>query len=515
MASNPVVSYPAVSELLMRHGIPPHRARTVAMNELRLWKPEEVEAILRKLTRPSHNYCPLKLTEPDPDESFLRRHFPKVIASSFVKPPLGAIRQAVRDKKALCVNKFFEFKLCDGDYMAISHVWNEGIRADFKGRGLTRQHLTRIFEAISLTGASWIWLDVLAVPNADPKGLNLSEEEKSLQIEVINTLPQVYSNASAVVVLDALLLQVHPSSALDVAVVMVCGTWLTRVWTYQEIRLAKTALFVTAERVFSLEEIRADLAKHLASDGERDPKASKVSDLSLSMGVLQYVGGIGLSLADIAVASANRRATYEIDYSRSLFAVVGLKWDAKWMTSSEGMQAIYLSRKRDASRLVAMYGAKRLSVSPRWAPSRLSGLEGRIEGGMKWEDRGLRGTWYTAKIAAADELESATRRSMQCRLPDPLGDYWCEILIGPDEEAQTVQKFKSAVNSGRAFLLCTHEISEGASYEAGRRAASNALVVDAANDCKEDEEVDVLFAVALTDVVGKSSPRQISVVLKH
>lgn len=424
------------------------------MNELRLWSVEEIEAILRKLTRPSHNYCPLKVTEPDPDESFMRRHFPKVIASSFVKPPLSSIRQAVREKKALCVNKSFEFKLCDSDYLAISHVWDEGIRADFKGRGLTRQHLTRVFEAISRTGALWIWLDVLAVPNADPKGLNLLEEEKSLQIEVINTLPQVYSHASAVVVLDALLLQMHPSSPLDVAVAMVCGTWLTRVWTYQEIRLAKTALFVTAEEVFSLEEIRSELAKNIEAEGVGDPKASKVYDLSLSMGVLQYVGGIGLSLADIAFASANRQATYEIDYSRSLFAVVDLQWDAKWTSSSEGMQAIYRSRKRDAARLVAMYGAKRLSVSPRWAPSRLTGLEGRIEVGMTWEYRGLRGTWYKANIASADELESASRRSMQCRLPDPLGDYWCEILIGQTRRPRRYgSSSRQSMMAGRFFSV--------------------------------------------------------------
>ena len=36
----------------------------------------------------------------------------------------------------------------------------------------------------------------------------------------------------------------------------------------------------------------------------------------------------------------------------------------------------------DTSRLGAMYGANIMTMSPRWAPSRLFGLEGRIKGDM-------------------------------------------------------------------------------------------------------------------------------------
>ena len=363
--------YPAIAELLMRHGIPPQRAFMVAMNELRFWSLEDVEAILQRINRPSFNHCPLKDTDPDPDKSFFRRHFPKVIPSSFVRPSLSLVRQSVQERKALCVNKACEFKLCDGEYMAVSHVWAEGIRADFQGRGLTRRHIARIFNTLSSITVEWLWLDVLAVPNADPQGDNLSEEEKRLQIEVINTLPQVYSNASAVVILDALLLQLHAGSALDVAVAIVCGTWLTRVWTYQEIRLAKSALFVTAKEVYPLAEIISEVEELIGTTDEEVRQHSPYYDLLVSLDVLQYVRDIGLSLSDICFSSANRQSTFEIDYARSLFAVLNLTWDAKWKTSAEGMQAIYTNYKEHAGDLAAMFGAKRLSASPRWAPARL------------------------------------------------------------------------------------------------------------------------------------------------
>ncbi|KAJ0164404.1 hypothetical protein CTA2_1061 [Colletotrichum tanaceti] len=519
MVVNGSLSSSRVKEILMRHGMSPKTSQECALNELRGWSASAVESVLSKIKRPRIGHCPLSYASPGPDESetSIGRYLGSWLPSAWVRPPLGLVRQAVEERKALCVNKRFQWGLCGDGYFAVSHVWGEGIRADPQGRGLARQHLTRVFEALASTGAEWIWLDVLAVPNADQEGLNLSPEEKELQVKVINTLPQVYQGATAVVVLDALVLQMHGASSVDVAVGLVCGAWISRAWTYQEIRLAKKALVVTADRIYAWDEIVENLCQLVEYDDASrrggPPGLSRFYSLYLSMASLRHVDETGLSLTDISFASATRQSTYEIDYARSLFALVDLPWDPAWKTSAPGMQAIYQHRRRDASRLVAMYGAKRLKVSPRWAPSRLAGLEGTVHGDMTWEDGGLRGTWYRERIASLTELVLGKgSRAMRLFLGDRDCDLWCEVLVGADEEADTIHGFRQAVADGRAFLLCKHQIADGVGLERGT--ASQALVVETL-DGGRDGEVDVLFATALRAVHGESSGEHCSVLLRH
>ncbi|KZL77282.1 monocarboxylate transporter [Colletotrichum tofieldiae] len=516
MATLPTPSTSITREALMRHGINSKIAQQVAYVELNQWSPTIVDNILQKIRRPHISYYPLGNTGPDPDETFIRRHLSAWLPLAWVRPPLETVRQSVGENKALCVNRRFQWKLCSSGYFAVSHVWGEGIRADFKGRGLTREHLTRIFDALAITGAEWIWLDVLAVPNADPAGQNLSPEEKTLQVQVINTLPQVYEGATAVIVFDALVLQMHDASPVDVAVGLVCGAWISRVWTYQEIRLAKKAVIVTADRTYTWNGIVAALRELVDNDESRQggpPRLSKFYSLFLSMAILQYVGEIGLSLTDVSFASATRQSTYDIDYARSLFALVNLPWDPNWTTSSPGMQAIYQNRRQDAARLVAMYGVKRLNVSPRWAPSRLAGLEGVVHGDMIWEDKGLRGTWHKERIVRFTELKSGTgRQAMRFLLSDRSSGLWCEVFVGADEEPETIEAFNKAVVEGRAFLICKHQIADGIGFDRGT--ASQALVVETIGNDRHDE-VDVLFATALRAVKGESRSERRSMLLRH
>ncbi|KAM3087015.1 hypothetical protein ACMFMG_001124 [Clarireedia jacksonii] len=518
--SNSKLSRHQVQEIMMRYGIAPKTATNVAMNELNGWPVEEVEEIMKKIKRPKYDYCPLKVESPDSDDSFLRRCGNWILPNAWVKPPLELIRQSVREKLILCVNKSFDWKLMNGNYMAVSHVWAEGIRADSKGRGLTREHLSCIFERIAKTGAEWIWLDVLSVPNADPAGENLTQEEKDLQIDVINTLPDVYAKAEAVIVLDALLLQMHTESPIDVAVGLVCGAWTKRVWTYQEIRLAKKALFVTAEKIYSLDDIRSELnfRVNLFESLNSEPnKKSQFESLKLSMEILQYVGNIGLSLTDISFASTLRQSTYDLDYARALFALLGLEWEKSWTSAEQGMQKIFETRKKHAAHLVAMHGAKRMTVSPRWAPSRLSGLEGRINSDMTWESTGVRGLWYKDKITnICYHFFRGSKKVFNLELEGLVqGSEWCQVILSEDEEEKTIEDFIVSIKNEDIYMLCQHRISENHGFERGT--SSHALVVRQAISTGEQsvQEVDVLFSVALSGVIGSSIADQVTLVLRH
>jgi hypothetical protein len=116
--------------------------------------------------------------------------------------------------------------------MCVSHVWEEmmgwnapkgPITLPIDDRGLRVEHFDRIFAVFRRTGYEWMWLDLLAIPPG------ISAE---LKADLINTLPDVYRNADAVLVFDALVLQLDSRGVRDIAVGLARGKWMTRVWTY-------------------------------------------------------------------------------------------------------------------------------------------------------------------------------------------------------------------------------------------------------------------------------------------
>ena len=123
--------------------------------------------------------------------------------------------------------------------MAISHVWEEGIQAEADNRGLSRSILDSIFVELGHVNAPWIWLDCLAIPAGNRA---LTARQEVLKKDIINNLSSIHRNADAVVVFDALVMRLRSRDLVDVAVVLLCGKWMTRIWTLQEIRLAGNVL---------------------------------------------------------------------------------------------------------------------------------------------------------------------------------------------------------------------------------------------------------------------------------
>jgi hypothetical protein len=148
------------------------------------------------------------------------------LREEFMKPPTNAIAAAAREEKALCINIHGEWSLHIERYVALSHVWMEGIQSDPNNRGFDKKQLGRIMHKLQnvrlSTGrkAEWLWLDTIAIPTGGRTG-NLQEE--IFKTEIINSLATVYRNADAVVIFDALTFQLHPRNLLDVAVALICG----------------------------------------------------------------------------------------------------------------------------------------------------------------------------------------------------------------------------------------------------------------------------------------------------
>ncbi|KAH8821442.1 ankyrin repeat-containing domain protein [Xylogone sp. PMI_703] len=480
----PPSTYHPIAELLMRHGVEPARAKTIAVNELRYWELSDVDAVFKKVKRPSPDFCPFRSAT---DESYLEadssknseetafsfeKWWPSLFQkqTQWISPPREMMKESVKQQAALCVNPKGEWSLRTSDYVALSHVWIEGLQRNAEHDGLEQTKVLRVFKTLERVGLSveWLWTDVLAIPAGGNVTTNI--EDEMLTIAIINMLPQIYSNATAVMILDALTLQTHIDSILDAAVAILCGKWATRVWTFQEIKLASKAYVVAKNGYFVFEDIIRTLKDLEQTDRQR------FRSLYTFFAVLGKNDEVGLSLTDIAVGCASRKSGMDVDYARAFFPVLGLKWEFG-MTREQGMQMIYRAQKRHATRMAAFFGAPRLSIRPAWAPSYLTGLEGVVRGALEWSARGIRGDWFVLKIYAITKTFIHTGRTVFNLDVECSKSRIVQCVLSDKESETVIGAVRTAIERGQAYILA----SEPYSVISTRQTAASVLIAEKAN----------------------------------
>ncbi|KAK5113420.1 hypothetical protein LTR85_010848 [Meristemomyces frigidus] len=135
------------------------------------------------------------------------------------------------------------------DFVALSHVWAEGL-GNPHDNALHACELERLFRLTSSIYTDVpdlpIWIDSICVP-VRPKDLHQLAMAK---------MREPYRLASCVLVLDAYLLGVHSSKidSPEMFARIMCSTWMQRLWTLQEGRLAREVYFQFADRAVSLRE---------------------------------------------------------------------------------------------------------------------------------------------------------------------------------------------------------------------------------------------------------------------
>lgn len=185
------------------------------------------------------------------------------------------MERSVKEKAALCVNATGQWSLRTSGYVALPNVRIEGLQRNRFHDGLEQTKVARIFKTLNRVriDAEWIWTVVLAVPAPGITTTNVNDE--MLITDIINMLPEIYALADSVIILDALNLQLHTDDVLDVAVILLCGKWVTRVWTYQEIKLASHAVIITADAFFAYQDV-IDRLKDLEEQNKPRFRASFV-----------------------------------------------------------------------------------------------------------------------------------------------------------------------------------------------------------------------------------------------
>ena len=136
------------------------------------------------------------------------------------------------------------------DYIAISHVWSDGLGNPHENR-LPRCQLDRIQHMVNQLWSPAIyvipfWIDTLCVP--------LIPELKGLAIE---RMDKTYSAADMVLVLDHSLQNVNSKvSSIEALMRVIYSTWMTRLWTFQEGRLSRALWFQFKDEALSVNTLR-------------------------------------------------------------------------------------------------------------------------------------------------------------------------------------------------------------------------------------------------------------------
>ncbi|KIN08693.1 hypothetical protein OIDMADRAFT_175455 [Oidiodendron maius Zn] len=147
----------------------------------------------------------------------------------------------------------------DSKYIAISHVWADGLGNPF-ANALHRCKLLHLRELVAAVAektnleqdsrdisATLIWIDTLCCPASDGEG-------KRKGIEKIYN---VYEKAEHVLVLDSCLMSyaAEPQDISERALRIFTSPWMRRLWTLQEGALAKSLYFQFADGAVSLQSL--------------------------------------------------------------------------------------------------------------------------------------------------------------------------------------------------------------------------------------------------------------------
>lgn len=232
--------------------------------------------------------------------------------------------------------------------------------------------------------------------------------------------------------------------------------WMSRVWTYQEIKLATNAVIMTKTGFARFADIVATLrsrAHQEVGDGYDSSTNGKYPSLYRTYVRLQRNDQTGVSLPDIAIGCGYRNASNALDYARAMFPTLGLQWrfgDG----IAEGMRKIYESQKTQATRLALIHGPPRASY-PGWAPAVFPGLvDSVIISPGKWNPRGMVRQWLVSKVRSIVpskpgcvilELDNG-------RKPGALS--LCYISDATKQDSpRSVELFREAVKNGVAYVL--------------------------------------------------------------
>ena len=176
------------------------------------------------------------------------------------------------DTQGLQIGSFRQGESHQHPYIAISHVWADGLgnpnanamhQCQFV---LMQKRVRMVAEQLHgldahLQSSMYFWIDTICVPaeNVPEKGMAIASMET------------IYKEAAAVLVIDSELELIHESSSpAYIAAMIGSSIWLTRLWTIQEAAFAKQLYFQLSSRAITETELRQVVVEAgFGMDGEK------------------------------------------------------------------------------------------------------------------------------------------------------------------------------------------------------------------------------------------------------
>lgn len=257
------------------------------------------------------------------------------------------------------------------DYVAISHVWLDGL-GNLQKNALPRcqlRHLSELasnaFQFMGKTRTPLFWVDTICCPLEDGEAQDLA----------ISRMRDTYEKASCVLVLDSWL-EAQSSEALNDCEIMMritCCGWNRRLWTFQEGALAEQLLFKFSDCLFDIDDATARIYydKYEAFDLTlKTPIIMKVLD---ARGFRRDMDAI-LRIKTI-MSSLKFRST-SVASDEALCLGVMLNLDVMEIiqssTKHEERMAVLWAMLSEAPAELAIFDGRRLALEKfRWAPATL------------------------------------------------------------------------------------------------------------------------------------------------
>jgi hypothetical protein len=279
--------------------------------------------------------------------------------------------------KILCIGNGGELRWCgEGEFMAVSHVWEHGWQGDSE-KGLCKRLLDMLLHVVSMFGLEWVWLDIAMI-----------SRDSVVRAMSINSMDLVYSIAKATVVCDRLLLSMNCGECRERVMMVFLSDWMTRVWTMQEAILSQDLIFLFGDRFMRGKELLRTLI-----DEAPPPELhwQQYRAIRILHGMLE--AATAPMLDRVRSLAKERTASKRTDLVRALYPLFKLKWPDSGTTLEEGQMKLLMHLGEEARKLASMHGP----IMPRpwsWAPLTIAGSSGAIQKfGMYITPNGLHGKW--------------------------------------------------------------------------------------------------------------------------
>jgi hypothetical protein len=236
----------------------------------------------------------------------------------FLKPPLGETLDILKRGYVPVINFQYDGTISvsarstqtQGDYLAFSHVWVDGIGSTTE-EGLPACQLAFLRDvACDVMNASdpAFWIDSLCVPS-----------RRSARRKAIIAMHATYFNASEVVVLDKKI-QLHSiASPSEIAFCAIFTSgWMQRLWTFQEALLARRLTFKFSDGLYKLEAL--EIMKY-----RRSSLPSSICHVWRALGSqLLRLRGTGSTTRNIASVSRDLAWRCTARYTDETLAIAGV-----------------------------------------------------------------------------------------------------------------------------------------------------------------------------------------------